>query len=216
MRRPDSPPVEGAAPGSTALVELAAELVAEDSVISPHVTELDRGGEARLVRPVFGPLIAAGPRTAARAELYAMVIESVREGYLLHYGASRLLAGADPDLALLAGDYLYAKGLALLARVGDLEAIDELADLISLSARLHSDGGADVGEPGPAALWLASTVAIAAGAGEDHEAAKGELGLSGSVQRLFACASKSARGAGLEEQLADAADAVGFRPPALG
>jgi len=33
---------------------------------------------------------------------YALVIEAVREGYLLHYGESRLMAGHDPDLGLLA------------------------------------------------------------------------------------------------------------------
>ena len=44
------------------------------------------------------------------------MVEAVREGYLLHYGEPRLLVGADADLALLAGDYLYALGLERLPR----------------------------------------------------------------------------------------------------
>ena len=43
------------------------------------------------------------------------MVEAVREGYLLHYGEPRLLAGHDADLALLAGDYLYALGIERLA-----------------------------------------------------------------------------------------------------
>ena len=54
------------------------------------------------------------------------------EGYLLHYGEARILSGHDRDLALLAGDYLYARGIELLASLGDAEAVRELGDLISL------------------------------------------------------------------------------------
>ena len=53
-----------------------------------------------------------------------------------------MVVGADADLALLAGDYLYARGLERLAALGDLEAIRELSDLISLSAQLHARGAA--------------------------------------------------------------------------
>ena len=74
---------------------------------------------------------------------YAWVIESVREGYLLHYGTPRLLAGHDSDLALLAGDYLYALGIERLARLGDASAVKKLADLISLSAQLHTEDRID-------------------------------------------------------------------------
>ena len=60
----------------------------------------------------------------------------------------------EPDLALLAGDHLYALGLERLAGLGDLEAVRELADLISLCAVLHADGAAD--ERTTRALWLAA------------------------------------------------------------
>src|SRR5436309_15905803 len=93
-------------------------------------------------RPVFGLLAALGPRSAATPGEYAFVVEAVREGYLLHYGEARLLAGHDTDLALLAGDYLYALGLDRLAALGDTEAVEILADLISSCARLHTEGRA--------------------------------------------------------------------------
>lgn len=129
---------------------LAAQLREEDTPISPHV--IDPAAE-----PEFGPVVAAGPRAAAAPAEYALVIESVREGYLLHYGEPRLLAGHDADLALLAGDYLYALGIERLAALGDTEAVRELADLISRCAQLHAEDRADE----VPALWQSSVRAIA-------------------------------------------------------
>jgi hypothetical protein len=68
------------------------------------------------------------------------VLDSVREGYLLHYGEPRLLAGHDEDLAVLAGDYLYAIGIERLAAAGDCEAILRLAELIGACAQRHVEG----------------------------------------------------------------------------
>jgi len=118
----------------TAVLQVLAEqLGAEDTPISPHVVDPSE-------EPVFGLLAAAGPRAAAAPAEYAFVVESVREGYLLHYGEPRVLAGHDPDLALLAGDYLYALGIERLAALGDTEAVHRLADLISTCAQLHTEG----------------------------------------------------------------------------
>ena len=70
------------------------------------------------------------------------------------------------------GDYLYALGLERLAGLGDLPAVRELSDLISLGAQLNAE------EPGPPppsageALWLASTTAITAGDGSGLDEAK--------------------------------------------
>ncbi len=69
-----------------------------------------------------------------------LAIEAVREGYLLHYGEPRLLAGHDADLGLLAGDYLYALGLDRLAALGDTGAVATLSELISRCAQLHAEG----------------------------------------------------------------------------
>lgn len=188
---------------SAALVGLAGELRAEESVISGHV--IDPEGRAAL-----GALAASGPAAAADPPAYAMIVESVREGYLLHYGTPRLLAPPDDDLALLAGDYLYAKGLERLAALGDLAAVRELSDLISLSAQLNvgepgQDDGSAVGQ-----LWLGSAVAIAAGPTAAHEGAKDALRRSGDAQALHACTSRTAVEAGLGRQLIEAAEAVGF------
>jgi hypothetical protein len=107
----------------SALRALAAQLRDEDTPISPHVVD---PGEERAF--------------AVDAGEYAFVIEAVREGYLFHYGEPRLLRGHDKDLALLAGDYLYAIGIERLAAMGDAKAVLVLADLISTSAQLHAEG----------------------------------------------------------------------------
>src|SRR5919109_2160152 len=136
-----------------ALQSLAEQLRSDDSVVSPYVTE------PRSAEPALGLLVAAGPRAAGDPGEYAILIEAIREGYLLHYGRPRMVAGTDDDLALLAGDYLYARGLERLATLGDLESVDELSDLISLSAQLHAEG-----REGSRELWLASVTAVAGGA----------------------------------------------------
>src|SRR4051794_38761804 len=74
------------------------------------------------------------PHGDAAGERLALVVEAIREGYELHYGEGRVVRTDDRDLALLAGDRLYALGLERLAALGDLDAVTQLADLISLSA----------------------------------------------------------------------------------
>jgi hypothetical protein len=116
-----------------ALQTLADQLRAEDTPIAPHVIDPAELSE-------LGELAASGPGTAAAPAEYALVVEAVREGYLLHYEQPRLLAGHDPDLALLAGDYLYALGLDRLAALDDTRAVAILSDLISNCARLQAEG----------------------------------------------------------------------------
>ena len=91
----------------------------------------------------------AGPEEASN---YELVLELIREGYLVHYGAGRMVRTEDPDLALLAGDRLYALGLARLASLGDLGAVTELADLIALCAQAHAAGEPEEAEAAWAAL----------------------------------------------------------------
>jgi hypothetical protein len=134
---------------SAALHVLAEQLRGEDTPISPHVVD-------PVEEPSFGPRAASGPRAAADPAEYALVVEAVREGYLLHYGEPRLLADADADLALLAGDYLYALGIDRLAALGDAAAVNVLADLISRCAQLHTEGREDE----VPALWGESVRAI--------------------------------------------------------
>ena len=54
----------------------------------------------------------------------------------------------EPDLALLAGDRLYALGLARLAQLGDVEAVSELADVIALCAQARAEGRPRAGRRG--------------------------------------------------------------------
>ncbi len=111
---------------------------------------------------------ASGARTAGNDAEYELLVEAIREGYLLHYGTGRVVRPDEPDLALLGGDRLYALGLARLADLGDLEAVAELADVISLTAQAHAEG-----EPErAAAVWRAGAQAVADGAPPGHEAAK--------------------------------------------
>jgi hypothetical protein len=79
----------------------------------------------------------------------------------MHYGRPRAFTDLDPDLALLAGDALYALGLERLAAVGDLAAVAELSDLISLSAQAQTEGDAELAD----ALWAASARALGSGGG---------------------------------------------------
>lgn len=138
-----------AASPNGALERLAAGLKAGGTPISPHVVDPSE-------RPVFGFLAALGPRSAAAPGEYALVVESVREGYLLHYGESRLLRGHDENLALLAGDYMYALGIERLAALGDAEAVAVLSELIARCAELHTeDRAAEL--PG---LWRAAALAV--------------------------------------------------------
>lgn len=108
---------------------------------------------------VFGDLAAAGPRTRGRGDEYAFVVEAVREGYLCHYGSSRILTEPDEDLALLAGDLFYAIGIRGLSDLDDLESTGILSDLIRVAAELQAAARPDLAEQ----LWLAQSVALACG-----------------------------------------------------
>jgi hypothetical protein len=186
-----------------ALDVLAGQLRREDSVITPWIMD---PGEAE---PALGLLVATGERAAREPGEYALVIESIREGYLLHYGQPRVVGGADLDLELLAGDYLYALGLERLAGLGDLEAVRELSDLISLAAQLHE---AETGAAAANALWLGSVVAVAVGASEPHEQAKAALrqGRPEASATMWAATRAAADRAGLADGLDRAAEAIGF------
>jgi hypothetical protein len=190
---------------SASLASLAARLRGEETQISSLVREPQE-------EAVFGALAAAGPRAAAARDDYLLLVEAIREGYLLHYGRPRLIDTADPDLRLLAGDFLYALGLERLAAHGDLEAVRELADLISLSAQLHAEGGGGEEAPTAKVLWLASATAVGAGGTGSHERAKESLRNrdDGATELLAAAATEMARNAGIQDALDHASEAVGF------
>jgi len=131
-----------AMPGNPLQV-LADQLRAEDTPIAPHVVDPAEPSQ-------LGELAGGGES--------ALVVEAVREGYLLHFEEPRLLAGHDSDLALLAGDYLYALGLDRLAALGDIRAVAILGDLISTCARLQAEGETE----GIPDLWRKAAKEVAA------------------------------------------------------
>jgi hypothetical protein len=151
--------------------------------------------------PAFGSVVERVERLGSARREYALVLESVLEGYLLHYGRSRLIATDDHDLRLLAGDYMYAIGLNRLARLGDLGAVRELGDLISLCARAHcvpADG--TWGDPWrtSGALWATSTLALAAGAGSAQEP---HQRIAASAEQMLSAARDRARRLGIASHL---------------
>ncbi len=126
-------------------------------------------------------IAASGPRTQGDAAEYELLIEAIYEGYRLHYGPPRLLHTEDPDLALLAGDELYALGLARLVALGDLVAVAELANVISLTALAHGAGDAELA----GAVWDAGARAVGWGPSEEHARAK-ELARMGAPEAVGA------------------------------
>ena len=139
----------------------------------------DRGGTAASAiaeRPARdgrqpGPaqVAASGPRAAGLEREYELLMEMIDEGSRLHYGRPRVLRDDDRDLALLLGDQLYAMGLARLAELGDLDAVRELGDLISMLAQARAE---DAHEDLVEAIWHGGARAVGWGSSPAHEAAK--------------------------------------------
>ncbi len=132
---------------SGALEALTARLLAEGGLLAGAAVAAPSGATAGL-----------GDAAAGGDEGYALLVEAIREGELQHYGGGRVLRGDDADLALLAGDRLYALGLSELAERGDLESVAALARVIALCAQAHAEG-----QPADAdAAWSAGVAAVAA------------------------------------------------------
>jgi hypothetical protein len=93
-----------------------------------------------------GGLIAGALGPEASDEDARLHVAAVREGQRLHAGSPLLVTGAEPDLALLAGDRLYALGLDRLAAAGDLAAVAALAEVISACAQAQADGDPEAAE----------------------------------------------------------------------
>jgi hypothetical protein len=138
-------------------------IVSEAEVESPLWSAALRAPGEREEIPVFSPLGDAR---------FALGIESIYEGYLLHYGRPRLFSPDDRDTAILLGDYLYAHGLVRVTREGDVGAVERLAELLSLCAHLRAEErGAEDGE-----AW-ASTVESLGDGGHDPEARRRAVSL---------------------------------------
>jgi hypothetical protein len=131
--------------------------------------------------PSPAAMVARGPRAAGRGEEYELLVDAIYEGYLLHYGEPRVMRVPDADLRLLAGDQLYAIGLARLVEIGDTLAVAELADTITLSALAQGSGSRALAD----AVWQAGARAVGWGSSERHRMAK-ELVLAGAPEAFEA------------------------------
>ncbi len=134
-----------------------------------------------------GQAAAAGPRAEGRREEYELLVEAIYEGYLLHYGVPRVVRPPEADLALLAGDRLYAIGLSRLVALDDSDAVAELADTITLSALAHGAGDEALAE----AVWAGGAHAVGWGSSGAHRRAK-ELVLAGAPEAIEAMRTSAA------------------------
>ncbi len=116
------------------VVERAAQLEAMPAlgVVAQRLADVSPAWAAVTINPATAP--PGAPDGISRDR--AIGVESIREGWLLHRTASRLAAGATPDLALLIGDWCYAAGLCDIADHGSLDDVERLAGLVAdVSAR---------------------------------------------------------------------------------
>ncbi len=141
---------------------------------------------------VFSQLVPEGLRLG---------VETIYEGYLVHYGRSRLFAPPDADTALLLGDYLYAHGLVRVAETGNVAAVADLAELISLCAQARAERS-----DGDGAAWAATAALLGA---DGLDGGRRALRLEGDHGVLEAEARKAAGDEAVQRALATHAELVG-------
>ena len=167
---------------------IAADAAAESPLWSGALLPPDE----RRLEPVFSPL---GPSE------HALGLETIYEGYLVHYGRPRLFDPPDSDTALLLGDYLYAHGLVRIASSGDVAAVADLAELISLCAQVRAER-----RDGDGAAWAATAALLGA---DDLGPARDALRLDGSSDALETAARAAAGHEAVDRALAAHARLVG-------
>jgi hypothetical protein len=157
----------------------------------------DAGQESVLWRAALRPLDEQErtPVFSALAEpRYALGVETIYEGYLLHYGRPRLFAPEDQDASLLLGDYLYAHGLVRIEEVGSVEAVSDLAELIALCAYLRAE---EIAGDGP--VWAGTATVLGRG---ELEEGRSSLRLDNDPNPLDRLARAQAGDAAVETALA--------------
>jgi hypothetical protein len=171
---------------STAAPELWSTIAQDAIDESPLWGGMLRDAADRALEPVFSPLAE---------ERFALGLETIYEGYLVHYSTARLFDPPDQDTALLLGDYLYAHGLVRIATAGTVEAVADLSELISLCSQLRAEGGR-----GDGPLWAATAALL--GTGSELDAARAALRLRGDAEPLDAAARGAVGSAAVDRSLA--------------
>jgi hypothetical protein len=167
---------------ATELWEVIAQQAASESALWRDALRPD---DERELLPIF---------SALGEERFALGLETIYEGYLMHYGRSRLFDAPDSDTALLLGDYLYAHGLVRIADSDGVASVADLAELISLSAQVRAEG-----RNGDGPLWAATAALLGTGALDE---ARAGLRLHGDAAALDALAREAAGSAAVEHALA--------------
>jgi hypothetical protein len=171
---------------STAATELWDTIARDASAESSLWRDALRPEAEREHEAVFSPL---------GEERFALGLETIYEGYLVHYGTPRLFAPADQDMALLLGDYLYAHGLVRIAACGEVDAVADLSELISLCSQLRAENAA-----GDGPLWAATSANL--GAGRELDAPRAALRLRADAGPLDAAARAAAGSEPVDRSLA--------------
>jgi hypothetical protein len=166
-----------------------AEVLEAPAARSDRLDRLDRLDH--LDRPGPAQVAATGPRAFGNEREYELLLEMILEGYRLHYDEPLVVRTPDADLALLLGDQLYALGLSRLAALGDLDAVAELADVISLVAQAHAASDRELAN----AVWEAGAISVGWGSSDAHAEAKASARVhdagAAAALRAAACAVRS-------------------------
>ena len=117
---------------------ISREIAADSPLFAEDLTATPGDGVGAGYSELF--TVAAGDCGAVRANRYRFALEYIFEGYLLHYGSSRLLRSGRRDFRLLAGDYMYARGLDRMAALEDIFCIKMLSRLIEFCSFVHCEG----------------------------------------------------------------------------
>lgn len=132
-----------------AIARMWETIAGEAAADSPLWASCLRPSHERELVAVFSPL--APPD-------HAIGLETIYEGYLVHYGRPRLFGSVEGDTALLLGDYLYARGLVHIATAGTVSAVADLAELISLCAQARAER-----HDGDGPAWAGTAALLGAG-----------------------------------------------------
>jgi hypothetical protein len=169
---------------ATSSAELWDVIAHEAAAESPLWRNALRPSDEREREPVFSPLGEGR---------YALGIETIYEGYLLHYGRPRLFSPSSPEDALLLGDYLYAHGLVRIASPDQVSPVADLAELISLCAQARARGA-----DGDGWAWAATVSLLGRG---KLDPARERLRDSGDAAPLASLAREAAGEAPVERAL---------------